>query len=119
MKPLDKIAVFCFVLATIVAVCSIVFAQEKAAFHNRVAVAETLASQLGECLSRLEASLTQAELNKVEAAILATDDAEKRAVLEKARTLLDRVKAADALTAVDAELAKIPKEADKPEEDLR
>lgn len=116
---MNKLIVFLAVMLALVASVSVVIAQEKAAFHNRVAVAETLASQLGECLSRLEAALTQAELDKVEAAILATDNAEKRAVLEKARTLLDRVKAADALTAVDAELAKIPKEADKPEEDLK
>ena len=117
------------IILTVTLVISGLQAQETAKFKYRKAVSNILYNDMGEALSRLEAGLTQAEIDKIEALILEVSLDEKERVLDHVKVMLESVKAADAVSAVDAELAKMQEakpveeahesEADKPEKDLK
>lgn len=103
-----KKIVFIVVLVLLIGV-AVSNAQTAVKFKNKAAVADALITHLGEALSRLEANLTQVELDKVENIILNRSNAEKKQALERAKTLLESVKADAAVVVVDAELDKLPK----------
>jgi len=81
--------------------------QEKTAWKYKQAIVNVLYSDMDGSLTRIESARTQAELDKVEAAILDVPTTEKSNVLERVRVMLQSVKAADAISAVDQELAKL------------